>query len=729
MAVGLVVVPLLVGGSASAQELHDRPLIGNTVDGPDRSPVAPIDDHVVPIDTGSPSPAIGVSAVSRSAADADFVDVDIPLRADIVTHQVTIALVAPEGTTPSFAKEDASRALELVDRFYNRETGGAVRFELERLIDWQVIDEPIGCSNTGGLHDWIIRKLGWEPGPARHLVAMVPPGDPCPIWANGEQPGDPDDGGRTFQGGPDAILLAHELGHNLSLNHASSVQCASGWDDGGQSNAPDCPRSEYGNLTDVMGDSWTFTPLSAPTLARLGTLSATRQPSCGEPRTTEIDSLGAGPGAPRVLTWADPQNSAALYWLQYNDKADARSDGGEYSSPWETPRTISGVQILRSSVDRPGGDLLERPGDSSVGNEFILAGETVALNSGMNVRVDEIDEEHHRATVTVTVPCQQYLGDIAPLAARTASYTADQTSVDSTVDGSADTFWSSWPKIGQQWIGLQWPEVVTIDSLSVRFASDSTDDARQGLIPPRAWTIQRLDEATGSWLDVGSTNTELPGRERDVSNTVRIPPLTTSAIRVAFDAWGDWEYGGSSGVSELNVNGIAHPVSMIPGGDRRTLLTSTPADLDQGVSILDATGNAIPNREVTFELSGPATFSDGSMSETVASGTDGAAPLPPIITSETSGAVEVLASSPAMSSVSLAGAEVVAASTPTLGSGPAPGPGPGAEVPSLKADVPEREGLATSGTDAPVPAFIAALLIASGLAVLGCRRISRSFAG
>ena len=503
------------------------------------------------------SPA--VASPVRAEAGPGFVDVDVPARADIRDHRVTIALLAPQGSEPSFAADEARRSLELVDEFYDRETNGAIRFELEQLLDWQSVDQPIGCSDTAGLHQWLRERIGWQGGAARHLVIMVPPGDPCPTWANGEQPGDPDDGGGTFQPGPDPYLLAHELGHNLSLAHASSIRCDTSWD---YPAGVECPRDEYGNRTDMMGGAWSFLPLSSPTLARLGVLPNVREPVCGDARTAVLDSLGAGTPASRTLTWTDPENPDARYWVQYSDASDPVSGDGAWPSPWQAERTVSGVQILRSNPAQPyGGDLLERPGDTTEANEFVTAGETVALNSGMTVRVDEIDEIAHRATVTVTVPCADptTVRDITGSAVATASYVPEWSSAAAAVDGDPGSVWSSWPRVGEQWLELTWGGPVTVERVSVALARDAADDEARGLIPPRAWRVERWDAATGRWLAVaGATFT--PSRDESPGE-VAFQRVTTSAIRLVFDAWGEAEYTGSTGVADIAVfGGTAPPV-------------------------------------------------------------------------------------------------------------------------------------------------------------------------
>ena len=83
-----------------------------------------------------------------------------------------------------------------------------------------------------------------------------------------------------------------------------------------------------------------------------------------------------------------------------------------------------------------GWQLLQRPGDASIGNEFALAGETVALNTGMSLRVEALDATARTATVTVTVPCTEDVGDITRRAAASASYTSGWSSVGDAVDGS-----------------------------------------------------------------------------------------------------------------------------------------------------------------------------------------------------------------------------------------------------------------------------------------------------
>ena len=42
-------------------------------------------------------------------------------------------------------------------------------------------------------------------------------------------------------------------------------------------------------------------------------------------------------------------------------------------------------------------------------------------------------------------------------------------------------------------------------------------------------------------------------------------PVTTTALRLVFTAWGAGEYGGSTGVAEIEVNGISLAASVEEG--------------------------------------------------------------------------------------------------------------------------------------------------------------------
>jgi hypothetical protein len=81
-----------------------------------------------------------------------------------------------------------------------------------------------------------------------HILYVFPRRSGCGWTGQGEMPGD-----ESWINGDIAVrVVAHELGHNLGVHHASSLRC---WDSAGTRVAisGNCSRSEYGDPFDVMG--------------------------------------------------------------------------------------------------------------------------------------------------------------------------------------------------------------------------------------------------------------------------------------------------------------------------------------------------------------------------------------------------------------------------------------------------------------------------------------------
>ena len=135
---GLLLLPTLITGEPAAAAQAAPPAVD--APSPDLPQTAP-DSEPTLIEPEAEPEAEATTRQAARALAADFIDVDIPSRAEIRDHRVTIALVAPQGTVPGrFTTADAVRSLQIVDGFYDRETGGAIRFALERVIDWQSVD-------------------------------------------------------------------------------------------------------------------------------------------------------------------------------------------------------------------------------------------------------------------------------------------------------------------------------------------------------------------------------------------------------------------------------------------------------------------------------------------------------------------------------------------------------------------------------------------------------------
>ncbi|MDY0908477.1 family 43 glycosylhydrolase [Microbacterium sp. CFBP9034] len=156
---------------------------------------------------------------------------------------------------------------------------------------------------------------------------------------------------------------------------------------------------------------------------------------------------------------------------------------------------------------------------------------------------------------TVTVPLSNtapLVGNIAPIATPTASYTSGWNSVTAVNDGSlTGASWGTWPNVGEQWVQLEWDRVVTVDRAGVLFFRDSTDTSNAGMIPPSAWKLQYVDLASGEWLDVAADAAY--GRSSTAINEVTFDAVTTTKLRAVMQAWGTSSGGGSSGILEFEA--------------------------------------------------------------------------------------------------------------------------------------------------------------------------------
>lgn len=91
-----------------------------------------------------------------------------------------------------------------------------------------------------------------------HLVIVFPEHQACPWSGYGEVPGSTSwiNGLTEGQEVSDAALLAHELGHNLGVAHASSVACADGAGTPVALSDQCTPAVEYGDPFDLMGGGY-----------------------------------------------------------------------------------------------------------------------------------------------------------------------------------------------------------------------------------------------------------------------------------------------------------------------------------------------------------------------------------------------------------------------------------------------------------------------------------------
>jgi hypothetical protein len=308
-------------------------------------------------------------------------------------HAITVILALPPG-----AKRDTTTTASLTQRldtavapFWSQQTGGRFSFSVTKAVGWTTLTHP--CSDIWGLWDEARVKAGFTPGTRRHLMVYVPPTTGCPTGLGTVGDG-VDAGGYTFVGGTADGLLAHELGHNLSLGHSNALHCAGVADapfvSGGYNGA--CSPVDYGDWYDVMGISWdNLGTLSTAHAFRLGVLGTDQVRTVTGPARVVLQPVSTRIGL-RSLRIKDP--AGATYVVEYRPASGTDSWLGT-SDDWRG--ILPGVLVRRVDPADATQTLLLDPTPSTgsaAGSDwdFVLdQGQTLTSASGrVQVRVDAL---------------------------------------------------------------------------------------------------------------------------------------------------------------------------------------------------------------------------------------------------------------------------------------------------------------------------------------------------
>lgn len=266
------------------------------------------------------------------------------------SRALTVVKVTPKGTTRTPPSDSAVAAqVAAADQFWRDNSSGKVGMRIAATSP--AYRSTLTCDDPFALWDEAIQRTGYVDAENSSLVLVLPdlPDSlDCPYGFATLGSGLRSPGLVMVQGSsPD--VLAHEVGHNMSLEHsnlltctdrASDVRISRGWWPSG------CTEWEYGDGQDIMsGDliNETTNPpsplLSTPQAWRLGLLereAVTTVPQGGTTRVS-LRPLSGGTGV-RGATLVN-EVTGIRYWIEYRN--------GLGRDAFNAMEQTTGVRVLR----------------------------------------------------------------------------------------------------------------------------------------------------------------------------------------------------------------------------------------------------------------------------------------------------------------------------------------------------------------------------------------------
>ena len=306
-------------GKTTSTPLHPRDLVA-AGDGTPEPSTSDLGKATVgsAVSTGQPL------AVSAVVSAADPVGSYTP-----GTRRLFVALVTPKGWSPANAVTQAEINTQVASAstYWSTVSSSGITLATAAAVAPRYTSAFTCKDPPWSLWSEAAGRTGFTGAPNTSLVVELPkridsnPASGCG-YGLGTVGANVNDDGMLYVSDNAFPVLAHELGHNMSLMHANTLECSSvsdsaysgtGWTGSG------CQEDDYGDGTDVMGASRPdYAPfLSSPQSLRTGILpaSAATVISTGGTTTVTLNALGTRNGL-RAAEVVDPTNDVT-YYVEY----------------------------------------------------------------------------------------------------------------------------------------------------------------------------------------------------------------------------------------------------------------------------------------------------------------------------------------------------------------------------------------------------------------------------
>lgn len=313
---------------------------------------------------------------AQEARNADYVP---------ATRRITYVEVTPRGMTREpVTATPVTGQVAAVDSYWAEQSRDELRMGAPTVK--AAYTSAFACdSDPMKLWNEAISRTGWAWTDNSSLVLKLPfaAGPSCGygLGSLGDTPNSP---GVLHVSDIAAPVLAHELGHNMAMDHANALVCPS-TSDGRYDTATDwwvgCDEMEYGDSLDIMGPSSPrdLPMLSTPQALRHGLLPPSAAVKTGHGTTSVTLKPLSGLEGTRAAVVTDLKTNVT-YWVEYRTPT-----GRDSSNPTGQD---SGVRVLRTTpwsgsvvLDTTPTGALDNRVALSVGRTFTTYGSRIKITT------------------------------------------------------------------------------------------------------------------------------------------------------------------------------------------------------------------------------------------------------------------------------------------------------------------------------------------------------------